>query len=501
MGMSSAVSVGMSLADSQVITIPVERIRRLEGQPRKYFNKVKLEELAGSIKTAGLKKPVYVTRVKNHPYYDYQLVDGERRWLAHKIAGLAYMLAIVLESASDDDQFLDSVLHNAPQEPHTALEYTDAIERIMQMPKLADLNIGEKVTLIAKFFGNSESWVNYHRSMLRLNPRVRMMMAPEIPEERRLGDSIAQFISGLHPDLQEKIATHVVDRRMTLHQARFYAREVAEGDGQVAGHIQEGRGPRHDFRILKNFSRRVYTDLTILLSAPVLTSLRKRGEKDMSAAALEIDQCIAKLVQLREELGGGITDPQSITKVVLPDKPVVDQLVETTLPIKETSPVPTSDFPVPIPKPICPEEVSRPIPSSRKNQDKKKTERKEVVVFTSNIPDDQFEMHGKILVAMLYSENSAKPRVNLSREYLKKQITKITGSDSSPVDEVVKAALSVARGSFRLEIGKDMSAAQQKFVRFMYRIRRDFGGSHNFDNTLSRIRQEGSGPVNRVVLW
>ena len=79
--------------DNGLLLIPIEKIFRDENQPRKEFDKEKIEELAQSINKNGLIQPLILTKKDDN---NYNLVAGERRWRAAQIANLKTLPALLL---------------------------------------------------------------------------------------------------------------------------------------------------------------------------------------------------------------------------------------------------------------------------------------------------------------------------------------------------------------------------------------------------------------------
>ena len=97
--------------------IPVSEIFANPNQPRKEFDKDKLDELAQSIKENGLLEPIVVTPRNGK----YMIVAGERRWRAHLIAGLEYAEANIIEA--DDDKVEElALLENIQRQDLNVME-------------------------------------------------------------------------------------------------------------------------------------------------------------------------------------------------------------------------------------------------------------------------------------------------------------------------------------------------------------------------------------------
>ena len=113
--------------DNGLLLIPIERIFRDENQPRKEFDKEKIEELAQSINKNGLIQPLIVTKKDNE---NYILVAGERRWRASQIANLKTLPALLLPSDLDKDEI--SLIENIQRENLKVTEEAQAYQRLIE---------------------------------------------------------------------------------------------------------------------------------------------------------------------------------------------------------------------------------------------------------------------------------------------------------------------------------------------------------------------------------
>ena len=116
-----------SKKDNGLLLIPIERIFRDENQPRKEFDKEKIEELAQSINKNGLIQPLIVTKKNNE---NYTLVAGERRWRASQIANLKTLPALLLPTDLDKDEI--SLIENIQRENLKVTEEAQAYQRLIE---------------------------------------------------------------------------------------------------------------------------------------------------------------------------------------------------------------------------------------------------------------------------------------------------------------------------------------------------------------------------------
>jgi len=113
--------------DNGLLLIPIEKIFRDENQPRKEFDKEKIEELAQSIDKNGLIQPLIVTKKDSE---NYTLVAGERRWRASQIANLKILPALLLPTDLDKDEI--SLIENIQRENLKVTEEAQAYQRLIE---------------------------------------------------------------------------------------------------------------------------------------------------------------------------------------------------------------------------------------------------------------------------------------------------------------------------------------------------------------------------------
>jgi ParB family chromosome partitioning protein len=144
--------------------LPLSKIRAAEDQPRKTFYSESLEELASSIKERGVLEPIVVRPLKGAKGTgpQYQIVMGERRFRASKIAGLENIPAIIREY-SDEEAAADALLENFQREDLNPVEKARAVQSLLKMLAL------EKV---CKTLGVSETTVRRLLELLELPPHV-----------------------------------------------------------------------------------------------------------------------------------------------------------------------------------------------------------------------------------------------------------------------------------------------------------------------------------------
>ena len=189
-------------AKEEIIDIPIEELRVNPYQPRKYFNDEALAELAASIKEHGVFQPIIVKQsIKG-----YEIVAGERRYRASKMAGLTSIPAIV--RAFTDEQMMEiALLENLQRENLSAIEEAIAYKRMIEQLSLTQDELSRKV-------GKSRSHITNILGLLRLPKEVQQLVA-----EDKISMGHARVLSKLESD--EKIiemAHQIIESKLPVRE-------------------------------------------------------------------------------------------------------------------------------------------------------------------------------------------------------------------------------------------------------------------------------------------
>jgi ParB family chromosome partitioning protein len=141
--------------------IPLDQIQVNPFQPRTHFDRTALEELAESIKVQGIIQPITVRKLSDN---EYQLISGERRFQASKMAGLDGIPAYV--RTADDQQMLEmALIENIQRENLNAIEVALSYQRLLSECDLKQEELGDRV-------GKNRTTVNNYLRLLKLPPDV-----------------------------------------------------------------------------------------------------------------------------------------------------------------------------------------------------------------------------------------------------------------------------------------------------------------------------------------
>lgn len=179
-------------------------------QPRKHFTDAALEELAATIRAHGVLTPVVVRRAD----FGYQLIAGERRVRAARLAGLKKIPAVVRE-ASDGQALEMALVENLQREDLNPLEAAEAYQRLTAEFGLTQEALAERV-------GRDRSSVANALRLLRLPRRIREDLA-----EGTLSEGHARALLGLEaPADQLKIRDQVLRRGLTVRATEALVRRM-----------------------------------------------------------------------------------------------------------------------------------------------------------------------------------------------------------------------------------------------------------------------------------
>jgi ParB family chromosome partitioning protein len=199
-------------AGPQVASIPIANIQPNPLQPRSVFDSTRLEELANSIETHGIIQPLLV----RHHGSGYELIAGERRLRAAKLAGLLEVPAIIQDYA--DERILEiALIENIQREDLNPMETAQALERLH-----TEMNLSHEE--IATRTGKDRTTITNMIRLLRLPRDVQLLVA-----ERRLSMGHARAILGLvTPELQTQVAEKAAAQGFSVRQVERLVKKVNE---------------------------------------------------------------------------------------------------------------------------------------------------------------------------------------------------------------------------------------------------------------------------------
>ncbi|HWR36522.1 MAG TPA: ParB/RepB/Spo0J family partition protein [Clostridia bacterium] len=192
-----------AMSGDLVREVPVEQIDRNPYQTRTKFGEEALNELAASIRASGVVQPIVVRPQKDGRF---QLIAGERRWLASQRAGKTTVPAIIRQ-VSNEQAMEMTIVENLQREDLNAMEQARAYERLGREFGLTQEQMAQRT-------GKDRSSVANFVRLLKLPPTVQ-----ELVEAEKLSFGHAKALMTLDsPDAMEKLAQRVVTLSMSVRQ-------------------------------------------------------------------------------------------------------------------------------------------------------------------------------------------------------------------------------------------------------------------------------------------
>ena len=188
--------------------VPIHDITRNKFQPRKYFSKENLEELSNSIKEQGVIQPI-VVRPDKSSKNKYEIIAGERRWLASQRAGLHEVPVVILEV--DDVKSLEfAIVENVQRQDLNPIEEARGYQKLVD-----DYNYDHEK--LAKFIGKSRSYIANLLRLLSLPEDILLMV-----EKGELSSGHARSLIGLNNPIS--VARKITQKKLSVRQAETLAR-------------------------------------------------------------------------------------------------------------------------------------------------------------------------------------------------------------------------------------------------------------------------------------
>ena len=185
-----------------VETLKITEVEPNREQPRKNFNEDALLELADSIKQYGVIQPLIVQKKSDH----YEIIAGERRWRAAKMAGVKE-IPVIIKDYTDQQVMEISLIENIQREDLNPVEEAMAYKNLMEEFHLKQDEIAEKVS-------KSRTAVTNSMRLLKLDKRVQQMMIDDMIS----AGHARTLITIEDPDAQYNIATKIFDEKLSVRE-------------------------------------------------------------------------------------------------------------------------------------------------------------------------------------------------------------------------------------------------------------------------------------------
>lgn len=191
-------------------TLNINRIEPNKNQPRKEFNEDALQELADSIKQFGVIEPLVVVKRKGY----YELIAGERRWRAARLAGLKEVPVVIKDY--DDQQIVEiALIENIQREDLNPIEEAHAYKRLIQEFNLTQDEVAERVS-------KSRTTVTNALRLLKLTEKVQQMLIDDMLSTGH----VRALITITEPQLQYETAMYIFDKKLSVRETESYVKKL-----------------------------------------------------------------------------------------------------------------------------------------------------------------------------------------------------------------------------------------------------------------------------------
>ena len=201
----------MKTESSGSLSLPISQVETCSSQPRKRFDDESLQELADSISQHGIIQPLTVRKLSSGYY---QIIAGERRWRAARLAGLQEVPVIVIEA--DDRKAAElAMIENLQREDLNPMEEAAGFQSLIESYHMTQGEAAQRV-------GKSRSAVTNALRLLGLTPSVRKLV-----EEGKLSAGHARALVPLSPSLQESAANAIVSGGLSVRQTEALVKRLS----------------------------------------------------------------------------------------------------------------------------------------------------------------------------------------------------------------------------------------------------------------------------------
>ena len=205
-GLSSL--IGETKVEVQKNQLQVSDLIPNKYQPRKNFDEINLEDLTNSIKERGIIQPIIV-RKSNNENLKFEIIAGERRWLAAQRAGI-HNVPVVITEADDLKSLEFAIVENVQRHDLNPLEEAQGYKRLID-------EFSYDQEKVSKFIGKSRSYITNSLRLLNLPLEVLKMI-----DDKKLSAGHAKILVGL--DNAIFIANKIIEKKLSVRQAESFVK-------------------------------------------------------------------------------------------------------------------------------------------------------------------------------------------------------------------------------------------------------------------------------------
>ena len=205
---------------SSINEIAIDSISPNPNQPRRDFDEAALRELADSIAEIGIVQPITLRKIDEG---NYQIIAGERRWRAAKLAGLHSIPAYV-RTADDENVMEMALIENIQREDLNSVEIALAYQHLIEQYGLTQERLSERI-------GKNRSTITNYLRLLRLPAQIQMAL-----QDKEIDMGHARALLTLdNPSLQISVFQQIVKEHLSVRKVEEIVKALSEGQSVTAG--------------------------------------------------------------------------------------------------------------------------------------------------------------------------------------------------------------------------------------------------------------------------
>lgn len=270
-------------AVSAIQELPLEDIRPNPFQPRTEFDEEALNELAASIKSIGIVQPITVRAVENGKY---EIIAGERRFRASRLAGLETIPAYIRKT--EDESLLElALIENIQREDLNAIEVAISYQRLLDECSLTQDGLSERV-------GKKRATIANYLRLLKLPAQIQLAI-----RDKKISMGHARAIINIEdPETQFMIFEQILKYDFSVRKVEEIVRELANPQAENTGEPEKGKKKNElgDYiELQKHLSRRFDTKVELK---------RNEAGKGKIVISFKSDEELEKIIELLDKIEG-----------------------------------------------------------------------------------------------------------------------------------------------------------------------------------------------------
>lgn len=253
------------------IVVNINKVEPNREQPRKKFDEDSLLELSESIKQFGVLQPLLVQEKENY----YEIVAGERRWRAAKLAGIKE-IPIIVKNLTPQEIVEISLIENIQREDLNPIEEAVAYKRLLMEFNMKQDEVAERVS-------KSRTAVTNSMRLLKLNEKVQQMVVDEM-----LTTGHARALLSIEDkEMQHTVAQKIFDEKLSVRETEKLVKKILKGDN---GEKEAQKQNNEEFEKLKVIYKDIEEKMKQTLGTKVMIQPKDKNKGKIEIEYYDINQ-------------------------------------------------------------------------------------------------------------------------------------------------------------------------------------------------------------------